>query len=79
MRALCVYLTSLLQKPVFLPDLRNTHKFLWGCSSVWLERPPVTRKAAGSSPVSPATLESGGSSVNLYDVIIVLSFIRFAL
>ncbi len=25
-----------------------------GCSSVWLERPPVTRKVVGSSPISPA-------------------------
>ena len=28
---------------------------LWGRSSVWLERLPVTEKAAGSSPVAPAT------------------------
>ena len=27
---------------------------LGGCSSVWLERPPVTRKVTGSSPASPA-------------------------
>ena len=26
----------------------------WGCSSVWLERLPVTQEAAGSSPVTPA-------------------------
>ena len=30
----------------------------WGCSSVWLERPPVTRKAASSSLVIPAKQRS---------------------
>lgn len=32
----------------------------WSCSSVWLERPPVTRKVAGSSPVSSASLRPMG-------------------
>ena len=27
-----------------------------GCSSVWLERLPVTQEAAGSSPVTPAII-----------------------
>ena len=31
------------------------HSSLWGRSSVWLERRPVTPEAAGSSPVAPET------------------------
>ena len=31
-------------------------KYTWGCSSVGLERLPVTQEAAGSSPVIPASL-----------------------
>ena len=40
---------------------REGHRFesftahQWGCSSVWLERLPVTQEVAGSSPVTPAT------------------------
>ena len=30
-------------------------KKFWGCSSVGLERLPVTQEVAGSSPVTPAT------------------------
>ncbi len=32
-----------------------------GCSSVWLERRPVTPEAAGSSPVTPASMDLGNS------------------
>ena len=32
------------------------HQRLWGCSSAWLERLPVTQEAAGSSPVTPAKI-----------------------
>ena len=32
------------------------HQKLWGCSSAWLERLPVTQEAAGSSPVTPAKI-----------------------
>ena len=31
---------------------------MWGGSSARIERPPVTRKVAGSSPVHPARLRS---------------------
>ena len=36
--------------------LPPTSETLWGCSSVWLERLPVTQEAAGSSPVTPAII-----------------------
>ncbi len=34
------------------------HQKLWGCSSAWLERLPVTQEAAGSSPVTPAKINA---------------------
>ena len=34
------------------------HQRLWGCSSAWLERLPVTQEAAGSSPVTPARINT---------------------
>ena len=43
---------------------REGHRFesftahQWGCSSVWLERLPVTQEVAGSSPVTPATIDN---------------------
>ena len=32
------------------------HHFYWGCSSVWLERLPVTQEVASSSLVTPAII-----------------------
>lgn len=40
----------------FKPLLLVRGQVARGCSSVWLERPPVTRKVVGSSPISPASL-----------------------
>lgn len=34
----------------------NREHARWGCSSVWLERLPVTQKVEGSSPFTPATI-----------------------
>jgi hypothetical protein len=46
---------ELVEGRLALPVLRFGLIFiLWGGSSAWIERPPVTRKVAGSSPVHPA-------------------------
>ncbi len=36
---------------------------LWGRSSVWLERLPVTQEVEGSSPFGPATIPKNNATI----------------
>ena len=37
-----------------MEQLHTLKAYQWSCSSVWLERLPVTQEVAGSNPVSSA-------------------------
>ena len=45
--------------------IKNKILTFWGCSSVWLERFPVTEEAEGSSPFTPAISKTHNSCIGL--------------